>query len=164
VSGNDSPYATNITGVVETTLPGGNPFPQSAALKAWLGNVGALNGSGEIIVPSANARADAVVTSANQATSWVQTDPSVAPASTQVFSWDMPLPATDGGVPPTCGRVVYTDMHVSGSAADYQGSTVVPTGCDTTSALSPDEDAIEFILFNLSSCVTPVGVSPALPF
>jgi hypothetical protein len=68
---------------------------------------------------------------------------------------------SDAGVPEYCGRVVYSDMHVSGSAADYQGgSDVVPTGCDTTTALSPDEDAIEFILFDLSSCITPVGFTP----
>ena len=162
-AGNDSPYNSDITGIIQTTLPNGKPFPEGVALKAWLGNVGALNGAGEIVVPNANARDNATVGASNVATPWVQLDPSFTPPSTQYFSWDMPFnpPVTDAGVPEYCGRVVYSDMHVSGSAADYQGgSSTVPTGCDATSALSPDEKAIEFILFDLSSCIIPVGYTP----
>jgi hypothetical protein len=165
-TGNDSPYSNDITGVIETTLPNGNMFPEGSALKTWLGDVGALNASQEIVVPAANARDTATVSGSNVGTPWVQTDPTVSPASTQYFSWDMPFnpPVSDAGVPEYCGRVVYSDMHVSGSASDYQGtSDVVPTGCDSTSALSPDEDAIEFILFDLSSCVVPIGSTPVLP-
>jgi hypothetical protein len=165
LAGNDSPYNNDITGIIEPTLPNGKAFPEGVALKSWLGNVGALNANGEIVVPSANARDTALVTSSNVATPWVQTDPSVTPASTQYFSWDMPFnpPVSDAGVPEYCGRAVYSDMHVSGSANDYAKGNAVPTDCDATSALSPDEDAIEFILFDLSSCITPVGFTPQPP-
>jgi hypothetical protein len=164
--GNDEPYNADITGIIETTLPNGNKFPEGAALKSWLGTVKALNAGGEIVVPEANARDTATVTATNLATPWVVTDPTVKPASAQYFSWDMPFDAglNDAGVPGYCGRVVYSDMHVSGSAADYQsGNDSVPGGCDSTAALSPDEDAIEFILFDLSSCITPVGFTPQPP-
>jgi hypothetical protein len=165
--GNDQPYTADITGVIQTTLPSGKPFPEGVALKAWLGNVGALNASGEIVVPVLNARDNATVSASNVATPWVQTDPSVNPASTQYFSWDMPFnpPLDDAGVPEYCGRVVYSDMHVSGSANDYGGigAGTVPTGCDHAAALSADEDAIEFILFDLSSCITPIGFTPQPP-
>jgi hypothetical protein len=170
VSGSDS-YSNDIGGVIETTLPGGQPFPEGAALKAWLGGVGALS-NGEIVIPSLNARHDATVAAGNLATAWVQTDPSVSPASTQYLSWDMPFDAAknDAGVPQYCGRVVYSDMHVAGSANDYGGSTalsgnpgVVPTGCDSNAALSPVEKAIEFILFDLSSCLVPIGFTPQPP-
>jgi hypothetical protein len=165
LAANDAPYSNDITGVIETTLPNGSKFPEGVALKSWLGNVGALNGSQEIVVPVANARDNAIVSASNAATPWVQTDPSVSPASTQYFSWDMPFnpPISDAGVPEYCGRAVYSDMHVSGSATDYSTGTTVPAGCDSTSALSPDEDAIEFILFDLSSCITPVGFTPQPP-
>ena len=158
-------YSSDISGVIETTLPNGQAFPEGVALKAWLGNVGALNANGEIVVPVATARVNGVVSASNVATPWVQTDPSVSPPSTQYFSWDMPFnpPVDDAGVPQYCGRVVYSDMHVSGTAADYKGGTVVPSGCDATTKLSADEDAIEFILFDLSSCITPVGFTPQPP-
>jgi hypothetical protein len=165
LAANDN-YGSDITGVIQTTLPNGKAFPEGAALKTWLGNVGALNAAGEIVVPSINARQNAIVQTGNLGTPWVQTDPSVTPKSSQYFSWDMPLSPKidDAGVPQYCGRVVYSDMHVSGSAADYQGgNSTVPTGCDATSALSADEDAIEFILFDLSSCLTPVGFTPQPP-
>ncbi len=164
--GNDSPYNADIAGIVEPTLPNGKAFPEGVALKSWLGNVGALNASGELVVPAANARATATVGASNVGTPWVQTDPSVSPPSNQYFSWDMPFnpPISDAGVAEYCGRAVYSDMHVSGSAADYQGgSSTVPSGCDATSKLSPDEDAIEFILFDLSSCVVPIGSTPVIP-
>jgi hypothetical protein len=166
VNGNDSPYNNDITGVIETTLPGGRPFPEGAALNAWLGTVGALS-NGEIVIPSQNARADAIVAAGNFATPWVQTDPSVQPPSTQYLSWDMPFdaPKNDAGVPQYCGRSVFSDMHVSGSANDYGGGGpgVAPTGCNATAALSADEKAIEFILFDLSSCLVPVGSMPQPP-
>jgi hypothetical protein len=166
--GNDSPYNNDITGVIQTTLPNGTNFPEGKALKSWLGGLtpSALNAGGEIVVPSANARDTATVSATNLATPWVVTDPTVTPASAQYFSWDMPFnpPVSDAGVPEYCGRVVYSDMHVSGSANDYGGGDqTVPKGCDSAAALSPDEDAIEFILFDLSSCITPVGFTPQPP-
>jgi hypothetical protein len=151
LTANDEPYVADVDAVVETALPRG------AALKAWLATVGALGANGELVVPVANARANAVVGPTNAATAWLETDPSVTPASTQYFSWDMPLPSADAGAPKACGRVAYTDMHASGSLTDYtSGSTVVPAGCATTAKLTNDEAAMEYILFELSSC-------PALP-
>jgi hypothetical protein len=164
----DNSYLPNIQTTVQTTLPNNKPFPEGAALQSWLGNVGALSGSHLTVQV---ARQNALVGPSNLATPWVQylglpTDPN----STQYFSWDMPFDAglNDAGVPQYCGRAVFSDMHVSGGqlgqvSNDYKTSTTVPTGCDSTSALSPDEDAIEFILFDLSSCITPAGSTPVPP-
>jgi hypothetical protein len=159
--------AVPITGQVQTTLPNGKPFPEGQALQTWLQNVGAAqNGS----LPITIARHDALVGSGNVSTPWVQASPGTSPMSSQYFSWDMPFnaPVNDAGVPQYCGRVVFSDLHVSGSNAgggiDYEnGVTTVPAGCASTATLQADEDALEFILFDLSSCITPVGYPPAPP-
>jgi hypothetical protein len=157
-------YSGDVGGVVETSLlSNGNPFPEGQALQTWLGNVGALT-NGELVIPGGNGRYNAVVGPSNLATAWVVTDQNAQPASTQYFSWDMPFdaPLDDAGTPGYCGRVVFSDLHVTGSVTDYANSTTVPDGC-VDQALTPDEDALEFILFDLSSCVTPVGQTPMPP-
>jgi len=164
--GNDN-YQGQINGVVQTTLLNGQAFPEGQALQTWLGNVGALT-SGQL--PITVARHDAIVQQGNLSTRWVESS-GTSPESTQYFSWDMPFnaPTNDAGVPQYCGRVVFSDLHVSGSnggifggGIDYTTSNVTPTGC-ANQALSADEDALEFILFDLSSCVTPIGFPPQPP-
>jgi hypothetical protein len=156
-------YASAVLGVVQTTLPNGQPFPEGAALKTWLGNVSALF-LGDLNIPVG--RYNAITDMSSLGTPWVQTASGTNPMSTQYLSWDMPFnpPVSDAGVPEYCGRVVYSDLHVSGAQPfDYLISKVVPIGCAAGNALSADEDAIEFILFDLSSCVVPIGFTPQPP-
>jgi hypothetical protein len=174
-----------LNGDVVTTLNvGGGTFPEGVALGQWLGTVGALTNG---VVPIWYSRHNADVSSVNTPSQpWLLLDPN-APTpvadqnSTQYFAVDMPIGADAGG---TCGRVVYSDLHVSGgpgerygtmtTAPDYPGATiqgtamgtgvqpVVPTGCAMRD-LTPQEDALEFMLFDLSSCLVPVGAPPAPP-
>jgi hypothetical protein len=157
-------YPGSITGQVQTTLPNGKPFPEGQALETWLQNVGAAQGGALSI---GVARHDALVSAANVSTPWIQASDN---SSSQYFSWDMPFnaPVNDAGVPQYCGRVVFSDLHVSGSngigGIDYgNGNNSVPGGCANTATLQADEDALEFILFDLSSCITPVGYPPVPP-
>ena len=160
------------------TLPGGGVFPKGQALYEWLGNVGALTGdvdAGTAQLPIAVARGDALVSNANtKSQAWIQSASGVSPVSTQYFSFDMPFnaPLNDAGLPGYCGRVVFSDLHIGAAANDYNGDTAnpaghtdqltTPSGC-STGDLSPDEKALEFMLFDLSSCVTPVTVAPKPP-
>lgn len=53
-----------------------------------------------------------------------------------------------------CGKVVYSDMHVSGNGGNANSS--YPTSCGdaaTPAAMSPQEKALAFMLFDLASCV-----------
>jgi hypothetical protein len=79
---------------------------------------------------------------------------------TMYFSFDTPVNAmasADGGAPAYCGRAVFSDLHV-GAGQDV-GNVPPPARCANTD-LSPQEKALEFMIFDLSSCVIPDTTAP----
>jgi hypothetical protein len=154
----------DIDALVETTLPNGSAFPRGQAMSEWLMNVNALT-NGEL--PIQEARHNADVGAANTlSTPWIVADSKAHPAgATEYFSFDTPF-----GVAPVeqCGRVVYSDLHVGAASGDYgqvPGTAEIPRGATTPSgcannALSPQEKALEFMLFDLSGCITPPDQGP----
>ena len=133
-------------------------FAKGQALHDWLQNVSALTGPGgtlPIKEPKHNASsvdADAGVLS------WISLSNPNASGTTavQYLTFNVPL-----GVPTAnqCGRVVYSDLHVS--SGDQIGPPF-PTECVTTD-LSPQEKALEFMLFDLSSCIQDDTKPPEPP-
>jgi hypothetical protein len=93
-------------------------------------------------------------------------DPMQPPFVEQYFSFFAPI-----GQDPKlqCGRMVFTDMHVSGNDPNnfdpnldismpgntWPAGRPFPSGCVTTSLL-PQEVALVFLLFDLTNCVQPV--------
>jgi hypothetical protein len=148
----------DIDTVVTTTLPNGAPFAKGNALAQWLGTTGALLANGELAVEQARDNAD--LSPANTASqSWLVADADAsAPGASQAFSFNAPL---DAPTPSQCGQVVYTAMHVGAASNDNPGLPV-PDEC-ATGDLSPQETALEFLVFNLSSCVTPADQMPRAP-
>ncbi|HEX7478049.1 MAG TPA: carboxypeptidase regulatory-like domain-containing protein, partial [Polyangiales bacterium] len=151
----------NVNGDIVTTLPNGAAFPKGVALKQWLGNVNALTNG---MLPIQAARHNADVAAANTPSQpWIVADPaSAAPGATQYFSFNTPttaLPRPDGTQ--YCGRVVFSDLHVGAASGDMPNMPV-PTEC-ADADLSPQEKALEFMLFDLSSCVTPDNAPPKPP-
>jgi hypothetical protein len=154
---------TPISGKINQTLPSGMPFPEGVALNSWLGNVGALSG-GELPIQYArdNAQWSASVNGKNSQL-WISADKnSNFPGYAQYLSFD-----TAAG-DKSCGRIVYSDLHVSGGPmnssdpmTDYPSFNpgIVPDQC-STHPLTPQEKALEFMLLDLSSCLVPVGIQP----
>jgi len=142
-----------------STLPAtiNQGFPKGAAFAQWLVNVGASTTLGSMGI--LEGRHDLNSANTPPSTTWMTTDQMPAPNTnaTLHFTANTPLSAPDDQV---CGRVVYSDFHVSASA-----KTTVPTfpGSCKVEALTPQELALEFMVFDLSSCVQSDMKPPAPP-
>jgi hypothetical protein len=162
---------TPIGGNIVTTLNGStNAFPKGQALSSWLGNVNALgqNGVGPTELAIYQARYDAKVAAANTPSQpWITyDDTTTSPAAlwTMYFSFDTPINPTNTMTnetgPTYCGRAVYSDLHVGGNPQTTDTMSP-PDGCED-GPLSPQEKALEFMLFDLSSCVIPDSEVPPM--
>jgi hypothetical protein len=126
-------------------------FPKGAALKDWLVNVGASNDPGKLVIKEGQHTVDAV--NPDMSRRWIYGQ---SPTSVQYMTFNTPI-----GVPEAeqCGRVVFSDIHVSsGDKTDVD----FPNGCTTTD-LSAQEKALLFMLFDLSACIQSDEDPPVPP-
>jgi hypothetical protein len=65
---------------------------------------------------------------------------------TQNFQFTTP---NEGPQDARCGKVVFSDMHVSGSS----GEGDYPDSCSAGNELTPQEKALAFMFFDIASCV-----------
>jgi len=135
-----------LTGFIDTSFPKGQAFAQ------WLGIVGALSGPNQIAIHVPRHDAVAAVAPAQR---WIY---STAPASLQHYTFNTPVGAADDK---QCGRVVFSDFHVTGANGTSTGKPF-PTECDN-GPLSPQEKVLEFMLFDLASCIQKDTTPPSPP-
>jgi hypothetical protein len=142
--------ATTVFGTINTS------FAKGAAMKEWLRNTISLTGPGETL-PIQEGRHNVNAVTAG-AISWItiQNPAASGKVAHEYISFNTPVGAPDEEV---CGRVVYTDLHVG--AGDATGRPF-PEGC-TTPELTPQQKALEFMLFDLSSCIQRDDKPPVLP-
>ena len=157
LSGGPAPFPTTGTFVNDPDLDDpftaliDESFPKGKALSEWLLNVGASTTTGEITIHAGQHTVDAVNPAIAQA--WIYAN---MPQSVQYFTFNTPIGATTDK---QCGRVVFSDIHVS--SGDGVGASF-PKGCQTM-GLSPQEKALLFMLFDLSSCIMDDGDPPMIP-
>lgn len=150
-------------------------FPKGVAFASWLSNVGASTILGHLTL-SSSTKYTAIDQINPPSQRWIfepmPTDAGVPPPDAGVtgapaqyahaFSFNTPVGAAESA---QCGKFVYTALHVSDSASTGfpgdpstgTGSTVFPTCCATRTALSAQEKAMEFMIFDMSACLTPSG-------
>ena len=141
-----------------------NQFPKGAAFAEWLLNVHASTTLGALDIYAAKTSVQSL--SPNRAQSWIYRDDE--PKGHFYLTIGTPVAEKDDDpAPEACGRVVFTDLHVSksggGDAMDFSDQeTPFPNGC-TSRVLTPQEMALEFMLFDLSSCVQQEQSAPMTP-
>jgi hypothetical protein len=137
-------------------------FPKGQALAQWLVNVGASTTPGQMEINEPRDNIQAV--DETLATSWITVQNSNArtnPQTVQYLSFNAPLTVPEDQ---KCGRAVFTDLHVSTTGATGTDTRGVPfpSGCQQRD-LSAQEKAVEFMLFDLSSCVMNDDTPPRPP-
>lgn len=124
-------------------------FPKGEALAEWLKVTGASSTLGQIELEATYVRLSAVGTGSQR---WVYGDNNI-----QTYSFNTPVGEAEQN---QCGRVFYSSFHVTQS--DF-GTGDVPKSCGTASSLTPQERALEFMLFDLAACIIKDGEKPIPP-
>jgi hypothetical protein len=142
-TGNNPPDPVLTT--VDQTFPGGVAFAQ------WLVYSGASATVGQ--VPIGVSRNDFFTPLANGGQQWIYatTPESDTPLH---YTFDTPVGADAGA---QCGRVLYSDFHVNDVATDP--SQFYPSEC-TTTPMTAQEKVLEFMIFDLASCIQTTPPPP----
>ncbi len=141
---------TNIPDPTNGTINTG--FPKGQAFSDWMTNAQATNGPSQFQIKQPRHDVDYDV-NLKTSVDWVY-NKNENVVLYYSFNTPVPLPADQ-----QCGKVVYSDLHVS--SGDKPGGTF-PGNCKTTD-LSPQEKALEFMLFDLSSCIQNDTAPPTDP-
>jgi hypothetical protein len=143
-------------------------FPKGAALADWLVGVGATSKHGEIPISQPRDDVGGIVAPTQR---WVfgkrwaipniLPDPFM-PESNKYLSINTPVgkPVDD-----QCGKFVFADMHLYGGDIQPPASALpndaFPSSC--SKELTPEEKALAFLFFDLSSCVQDDTKEPTVP-
>ena len=157
----DAPQAHDppdpFSGILDTS------FPKGLAFQDWLSNVGALT-NGDLMIQQV--RDDVGPVNLDAGTRWIygpNPNNTTTPVCTQHLTFNTPInppPQADGDAGVQCGRVVFSDFHVTANdLANNNG--IFPTSCQA-GPLSAQEKALIFMLFDVSSCVQSDHLPPAV--
>jgi hypothetical protein len=154
----DQTYLDDVTGTLDTSFPKGKAFAD------WLQLVSTAPATyGKLDIHEGRHDLNVVNTATSQRWISVSPSPSGAKDSVQHMTFNTPLDAgvDDAGASLACGKVVFSDFHVSASALDTS-QKYFPKACKL-GALSNQEKALEFMIFDLSSCIQKDDTPPAPP-
>lgn len=119
-----------------------NSNPKGSSFATWMLNVGGSTVRGEIPVKDPRVTVNSLDN--GRAEQWTYMNYQGSPYP-QNFQFTTP---NEAPVEQRCGKVVFSDMHVSGNG----GTEPYPSGCGTSLEMSPQEKALAFMLFDLATC------------
>ena len=133
-------------------------FPKGQAFASWLQAVGGSTTLGSILLGS-DVKQTAIDTIQPPSQKWI-----TQPGYVHYLTFNAPTTAAPAA---QCGRFVFTGLHVAsalvtGADADSKDKPF-PSGCVIARDLSAPEKALEFMIFDLTSCLIPDSAIPAPP-
>ena len=153
-------------------------FPKGRAFAKWLKNVGASNQLGRMEIR--DPRNDIKQAYKPPSQRWIFGDDQLNNTQNVMLHMTFNTPiyftppdfsgiSMDGGVPDggwggnlQCGRVVFSDFHVSLAGAVDPNRQTFPDVC-LGGPMTAQEKALTFMLFDLTACVTPDEEPPEVP-
>jgi hypothetical protein len=154
--GQKDDYNSTIVSQLVTSFPKGMDFAK------WLIAAGAASAMNTLNI--AEGRSDVIGVDTTLAQPWATYDftPIGGKPAVMHFTFNTPLDAPKDamGVPAYCGRVVFSDFHVTAGAVTM-GETIFPAACKMD-PMTDQEKALAFMLFDLSSCVQQDTTAPIL--
>ncbi|MBK9029905.1 MAG: carboxypeptidase regulatory-like domain-containing protein [Myxococcales bacterium] len=123
--------------------------PKGSSFATWMLNVGGSPARDVIPIEAGTGRNTCEAVDNSKAERWVYWE-NGGNQFPQMFQFTTP---NEGAVSERCGKVVFSDMHVSGDS-DSRSGTPFPNDC-ATSDLTPQEKALAFMFFDIASCVGP---------
>ena len=149
-------------------------FPKGMSFSQWLTLVGATGAvSGQIPIHDPFEGASIIESVVPPTQSWIYTDGTTAGAvpSIQNFTFNTPVGVADDQ---QCGRVVFSQFHVASDSIDDTNlgpgpagpgrllAPTFPSQCNNN-PMTPQEKALEFMLFDASSCIQSDRGPPVIP-
>jgi hypothetical protein len=159
VNANRNATANGGSGVPFTGNVDVSANPKGAMFAKWLGLVGALSSSSPAQVDIESGRHDVDAVKGG-AVDWIDgTDPSPPSAAQSKmllhYTFDTPV-----GQSAQCGHAIFSDFHVNNQSSTNAG--IFPGECDTA-ALTPQERVLEYMIWDLQSCVPASPTPPPSP-
>ena len=127
--------------------------PKGAAFATWMQDVGGSPDMRDAIpLKDKTGRNTCISVDSNNVEQWVYWQKDATTQLTQNFQFSTP---NEKPLENRCGKVVFSDMHVSGGPLKDGNNKALPypKSCGMTTDLSAQEKALAFMFFDISSCV-----------
>jgi len=156
-----NPMTSGSSGAPETDMID-QTFPKGIAFADWLQDNAITTTMGTIVLDDTRDNLNGInpagceTTMSCLSTQWIYEPTDSHP---RYISWNTPVGAA---ATKQCGRAVFSDVHLSGTS----NNATFPTECataDPTGAHATNEKALEFLFFDLSSCVQNDNQPPTNP-